>query len=44
MTAEFKADTGETWMMPNAWQTDDPQNSDGEITIKLAAKTSKRIA
>ena len=44
VTAEFKADTGETWMMPNAWQTDEPQNSDGEITIKLAAKTSKRIA
>ncbi|MCX9038882.1 phage tail tube protein [Citrobacter portucalensis] len=44
ITVEFRADTGESWMMPNAWQTDDPQNSDGEITIKVAAKTSKRIA
>lgn len=44
ITAEFRADTGESWMMPNAWQTDDPQNSDGDITIKLASKTSKRIA
>lgn len=44
ITAEFQADTGETWMMANAWQADEPKNDGGEISLVLMAKQSKRIA
>lgn len=44
ITVEFEADTGETWLMPNAWQSDEAKNDGGEISISLTAKTSKRIA
>ena len=36
--------TGETWMMANAWQADEPKNDGGEISLVLMAKQSKRIA
>lgn len=45
VTVEFRADTGEAHMMSNAWVAERPQNSDsGEITVKFASTTSKRIA
>jgi hypothetical protein len=43
ITVEFEADTGETWLMANAWQSDDAKNDGGEISISLTAKESKRI-
>ncbi|CAH6138293.1 phage tail tube protein [Citrobacter koseri] len=44
ITVEFEADTGETWMLANAWQADEPKNDGGEISITFMAKQSKRIA
>ncbi|EEM3686338.1 phage tail tube protein [Salmonella enterica] len=45
LTIEFRSDVGEVHLMPNAWMTDVPTNSDsGEISVKFAAKKSKRIA
>jgi Phage tail tube protein. len=44
VTVEFEADTGETWLMANAWQSDEPKNDGGEISISLTAKSSKRTA
>ena len=44
ITVEFQADTGETWMLANAWQADEPKNDGGEISLVLMAKQSKRIA
>lgn len=44
VTVQFTADTGESWLLSNAWQSDEPKNDGGEISIKFTAKESKRIA
>ncbi|MGQ3663289.1 phage tail tube protein [Citrobacter braakii] len=44
-TITFKADTGEAWIIPNAWSDGGATlGSNGEIDIKFTGKKSQRTA
>ena len=41
-TATFKTDTGQTWLLRNAWNAKPPELSKGEISIRIEGMSCER--